>query len=272
MGIEVIFEDQDILIINKPAGLVSNRAQSVKEENLQDWLEKKLATEVMVDWQELVPADFNEEFGTAEEIFKERVGLVHRLDKDTSGVMVAAKNPGSLVNLLAQFRQRLISKRYTCLTHGKFRVPKGTIRAPLGRDRTNRQKFSVISTGRPAITEYEVVDYYPNLNERGQEKLKNFKKKLSSYQGFSLVNCWPKTGRTHQIRVHMKHWQRPLVGDRKYVGKKRARLDRVWCARQFLHASQIKFIHPRTNQEINFEAKLAVDLQQALDLLKLHLT
>ncbi len=267
MNIEVVFEDQDILIINKPAGLVMNRADSVKVLTLQDWLEKKLEKETINDWRELVPADFSEEFGTAEEIFKQRQGLAHRLDKDTSGVIVAAKNPGSLVNLLAQFRQREISKRYTCLTHGKFRVPKGTIRAPLGRDRTNRQKFTISSGGRPSITEYEVIDYHADLNEQGQEKLKKFKKNLLSYQGFSLVNCWPKTGRTHQIRVHMKHWQHPLVGDTKYVGKKRAKLDREWCPRQFLHASSIEFTHPRTNEKVNFEVELADDLKQALNFL-----
>jgi 23S rRNA pseudouridine1911/1915/1917 synthase len=268
VNVEIIFEDQDILVVSKPAGMVSNRAVSVKEPSLQDWLAEKLAAETMVDWQELVPADFSEEFGTAEEIFKERIGLVHRLDKDTSGVMVAAKNPGSLVNLLAQFRERKVNKKYTCLTHGKFRVPQGTIRAPLGRSRKNRQRFDVASEGRAAITEYKVDDYYPDLNEQGLEKLKEFKKKLSSYQGFSLVNCWPKTGRTHQIRVHLRHWQHPLVGDEKYVGKKRAKLDKVWCPRQFLHASQIKFTHPRTNEEVNFEAELAEDLQQALGFLE----
>lgn len=268
MKIELIFEDQDILIINKPAGLVVNQADSVKEETLQDWLaERANGEDFSPDWQQLIPADFSEEFGTAEEIFKERLGMVHRLDKNTSGVMVTAKNPGSLVNLLAQFRQRTVTKKYTCLTHGKFRVPKGVISAPLGRARVDRQKFAVTAAGRPAVTEYEVADYYPALNKSGQEKLGKLVKKASVYQGFSLVNCWPKTGRTHQIRVHLKHWQHPLVGDSKYVGKKRAKLDVVWCPRQFLHASTIELIHPRTNKKISFEAKLASDLKQALSFL-----
>ncbi|MBT3250077.1 MAG: RluA family pseudouridine synthase [Candidatus Pacebacteria bacterium] len=267
MKVEIIFEDQDILVVNKPAGMVSNSAQSVKEPSLQDWLVEKTAQNVSDDWKELVPADFNNEYGTVEEIFKERAGLVHRLDKDTSGVMVAAKNPGSLVNLLAQFRERKTSKKYTCLAHGKFRVPQGNIIAPLGRSRTNRQKFDVSSDGRSATTEYKVIDYYPDLNDQGLEKLKEFKKNLSSYQGFSLVNCWPKTGRTHQIRVHLKHWKHPLVGDDKYVGKKRVKLDEVWCPRQFLHASQINFIHPRTGKKVSFEVELAEDLRQALSFL-----
>lgn len=267
MKIETIFEDQDILIVNKPAGLVVNEASSVKGETLQAWLTKRLDDAETADWQALIPDDFTEEFGTAEEIFSQRQGLVHRLDKDTSGVMITAKNPGALVNLLAQFKQRQVKKKYTCLTHRKFRVPKGTIDAPLARARVDRQKFAVSSAGRSAVTNYELIAYYPNLNELGQEKLAKYKKKLSLYQGFTLVKCWPKTGRTHQIRVHMKHWQHPLVGDSKYVGKRRAKLDELWCPRQFLHASQIEFTHPRTQKKLIFEAELAVDLQYSLSLL-----
>ncbi len=265
--IEIIFEDQDLLIINKPAGLVVNQADSVKGETLQDWLKEKLSEEKMSKWQNLVPVDFQSEFGTPEEVFQQRQGLAHRLDKDTSGVIVTAKNPGALVNILAQFKKREVIKMYTCLTHGKFRVPKATITAPLGRARVDRQKFAVISEGRPAVTDYEVVEFYPGFSEQGLEKLQEVKKQLSVYQGFSLVNCWPKTGRTHQIRVHMKHWKHPLVGDSKYVGKKRVRLDREWCPRQFLHATQIEFLHPRTRKKVEFKAKLSQDLQQVLDLL-----
>ena len=268
MNIEIIFEDEDILVINKPAGLIANRSRTVKDLTLQDRLEERLIAEDFKDWKKLIPADFSEEFGTAEEIFKERLGLVHRLDKNTSGVMVTAKNPGSLVNLLTQFKQRQTSKKYICLVHNKFRVPQGTIRAPLGRSRVDRQKFAVVSNGKPAVTKYKVVDYYLGLNEQGKEKLKDFKKKISVYQGFSLVHCWPKTGRTHQVRVHLKHWKHPLVGDNKYVGKKRAKLDAAWCPRQFLHAAELKFIHPRDGKRVSFEVELPIDLKKVLGLLQ----
>lgn len=268
MNIEVIFEDQDILIINKPAGLVVNQADTVKEFSFQDWLGERLAKEDFAEWQELVPADFNPEFGTPEEIFKQRLGMVHRLDKNTSGVMVAAKNPGALVNLLAQFRQRQVSKKYTCLTHNKFRVPTATISAPLGRMGADRQKFAVIAQGRPAETKYLAKEFFAGLNDRGKEKLGKLKKKGSVYQGFSLVECWPKTGRTHQIRVHMKHWKHPLVGDSKYVGKKRAKLDATWCPRQFLHATELKFTHPRSGKKVSFVAEMATDLKAVLKLLE----
>lgn len=274
MQVDVIFEDTDLVVLNKPAGIVVNEADSVKGETIQAWLAEKLSILNLhspVDpsaWSELVPADFANEYGSPEEIFSQRQGLVHRLDKDTSGVMVAAKNPGALVNLLAQFRLRQVQKEYTCLVHGKLRVPRGIIDAPLGRARVDRQKFAVVADGRTAVTAYEVLTYFTGLNDRGLEKLGSTRNKASIYQGFSLVKARPKTGRTHQVRVHMKHWQHPLVGDHKYVGKKRTRLDKLWCKRQFLHASQISFTHPRTQEKLVFTAQLTSDLQASMGLLE----
>ena len=279
MKIKIIFEDQDLWVINKPPGLVVNRAETVKSPTLQDWLEEQLPPLVEFEkqkssWAELVPTDFDEQYGTPLEIFKKRLGLVHRLDKDTSGVMVLAKNPGALVNLLQQFKQRQTEKRYLCLAHGKFRVPRGNIRAPLGRANYNRQKMAVGPSGKKATTLYEVTKFYPTFKSTViKEKFnKQQQRRLSIYQGFSLVNCWPKTGRTHQVRVHLKHWRHPLVGDEKYAGKKRAKLDLIWCPRQFLHAAELSFNHPRQqkNQKpsVSFEAELTTDLQAVVELLK----
>jgi 23S rRNA pseudouridine1911/1915/1917 synthase len=267
MDIEIIHQDQDILVINKPAGIVVNKAKSVREPTVQDWVSNQLSDIQESQWQELVPTKFDDQYGAPVEIFNQRQGLAHRLDKDTSGVMVWAKNPGSLVNLMHQFKQHQVKKKYTCLTHGKFRIPEGTISAPLGRARVDRQKFAVVSEGREAVTEYQVAQYYPGFSEQGRQELEQIKKKLSLYQGFSLVDCWPKTGRTHQIRVHMKHWLHPLVGDDKYVGKRRAKLDKMWCPRQFLHAARLEFVHPRTQKEVNFTADLTQDLEQVLKFL-----
>lgn len=274
MKIKIIFEDQDLWLINKPPSLVVNRSETVKKPTLQDWLEEQLPPLIELEkqeptWSELVPADFDEQYGTPLEIFKKRLGLVHRLDKDTSGVMVLAKNPGSLVNLLQQFKQRQTKKRYLCLAHGKFRVPRGNIRAPLGRANYNRQKMAVGPGGRKATTRYEVAKFYPAFKPTTiEEKFnKQQQRRLSIYQGFSLVDCWPKTGRTHQVRVHLKHWRHPLVGDEKYAGKKRAKLDPVWCPRQFLHAAELSFIHPRRQREVKFVAELSQDLQAVLKLL-----
>jgi len=218
------------------------------------------------NWQQLLPVDFTDAFGTPESIFEARTGISHRLDKNTSGIFVCAKHPGALLSLLAQFRQRTVQKRYTCLTHGKFAMPEGEVNVPIGRRSSDRKLFAVVSDGRPSLTKYQVQQYYPTFNEAAYSQTTGIKKpRLSMYQGFSLVHCWPKTGRTHQIRVHMAHLQHPLVGDEKYVGKKRARVDVGWCPRQFLHASQIELTHPRTLKRVTFEAPLAEDLQSALE-------
>lgn len=266
---EIIAEDQDLWVINKPPGLVVNRSKTIQEETLQDWLEEQLPAD-QTDWQELVPPDFDDQYGTPQKIFQQRLGLVHRLDRETSGVLVLAKNPGALVNLLQQFKDRSTQKHYLCLAHGNFRVPRGNIRAPIDRAHYDRQKMAVHPGGRPAVTQYQVKSYYPGLKPSVIAKLfnKEEQRQLSLYQGFSLVDCWPKTGRTHQIRVHLKHWRHPLVGDTKYVGRKRSRLDPIWCPRQFLHALSLTLTHPRMGKEVTYEAPLSSDLQQVLSYLE----
>jgi len=294
---KILFEDQDLMVINKPAGLVVNQADSVKVATLQDWLQTLVpqwqSTWVASQWQTLVPADFPIEFGSPESVFSDRVGIGHRLDKDTSGCLVIAKNPGALVQLLKQFRERLVKKTYTCLVHGGFGVKKGEINAPLTRSASDRRQFAVSIDGRPAVTAYQVEREFLGLKglvEAGklgwshldpeyqafqaqfahlpllaQKQLRQHKETYD--QGFSLVSCWPKTGRTHQIRVHLTHLHHPLVGDQVYVGRKRAQLDALWCPRQFLHASRLELTHPRTHQPLVCEAPLPPELQQVLEFL-----
>ena len=201
------------------------------------------------------------------------MGIVHRLDKDTSGVLLLAKNPGSLLHLLAQFKKRETKKTYASLVHGKFAEKTGHIVAPMGRSIHNRLRFVVDSAGRPAITDYKVEREFSGLQEDlaikiGKESRFKVKKVKELYQaGFSLLKLEPKTGRTHQIRVHMSAMQHPLVGDQIYAGKKRVKLDAFWCKRQFLHALSLEFIHPRTGKQVLFEAPLAEDLEKVLKLL-----
>ena len=271
--IEVIFEDQDLLILHKPAGVVVNRAQTVAGETIQDWIEAHIPSVAQksypADWQAMIPDEFTGEFGTPESIFEARTGIAHRLDKDTSGVFVCAKHPGALIRLLDQFKARTIQKKYTCLTHGKFAMPEGEVNVPLGRRSSNRKLFAVVAEGRPALTQYQVQEFFPDFDTKLFEETTNEKSKRTSiYQGFSLVSCWPKTGRTHQIRVHMAHLQHPLVGDVQYVGKKRSRLDVLWCPRQFLHAAEITFAHPRTHKQVTFVAPLPQDLEAVLEFVK----
>lgn len=283
-NLSILFEDEDLLVIDKPAGITVNRAQTNQGDTIQDILEARMNEWHQVaasNWLPLVPEEYPLEFGEPEEIFKQRLGLAHRLDKPTSGVLVLAKNPGALLNVMWQFRQRQVQKKYICLTHGKFALEKGEVNLPLGRSPKTRLKMGVVAGGRPAVTEYEVVSFWPHIDasqvvtalkaaaptNQVPTNYRDFIRRAKIYQGFSLVNCWPKTGRTHQIRVHMAALQHPIVADATYVGKKRLSLDTAWCERLFLHASEIKFIHPRTKEEITIAAALPFDLQQALQVL-----
>lgn len=278
MNIEILYEDADLLVINKPAGLVVNEAASQRgQTTIQSWFWQRLndASEVESQVEEdLLPENFDQRFGTPLEIFAERKGMVHRLDKETSGTLVLAKNPTSLVNLLAQFKNRQTTKKYLSLVHGRFGIEADIISFPIARSTQERTKFRVDIMGREALTFYQVKATYLGLNlnalsERGvtEANLKLLKKHKDSYQGFSLVECWPKTGRTHQLRVHLAHIKHPLVGDKLYVGKKRRKLDVIWCERHFLHASELSFAHPRTKQILTVVAPLPKELEQTLALL-----
>lgn len=272
--IKIVYEDDDILAINKPAGVIVNRAQTVVGDTLQDWLEKNVTEISRIvksgtypdGWMSLIPDEFSDEYGSPQEIFLQRSGIAHRLDKNTSGVMLVAKHPGSLLELLRQFKQREIQKQYVCLTHGKFGTPKGELDVPIGRRSKNRKLFGVVADGRQAVTQYEVQEYFPNFDEkRLLEETGLSELRFSSYNGFSLVKCFPKTGRTHQIRVHMAHLAHPIVGDSSYVGKKRKKIDMLWCKRHFLHAQTIEFKHPRAKKMMVLSADLSSDLQKVLE-------
>ncbi len=264
--IPILYEDDDLVVINKPPGMVANRADTTDEPTLQDWMAERLGEqpEFSHDWQEQVPNDFDVTYGSPEDVFKDRLGLVHRLDKDTSGVMVWAKHPGSLVQLLSDFKQRRVEKKYLALVHGKTQAPEATLSFPLGRASRDRKLFAVRPDGREAVTKYRVKQRFTSLKI---EDLPVTDKRFSIYQGFSLVECWPKTGRTHQIRVHLAHIRHPLVGDTTYVGQKRSRLDPLWCPRQFLHAEQLTLNHPRTHEKTEFTAPLWPDLAKVLEYL-----
>lgn len=283
MHIKILYQDQDIILINKPFGVVVNLANTNKNPSIQEWFALEFLTQEPINylktqnksiWQALVPPEFDASYGSPEEIFINRQGIVHRLDKDTSGVLLLAKNPGALVNLLWQFKQRTTQKSYQCLVHGKPSINEGVIDAPLARSSKDRQKFAVVAGGRTALTHYQVAQNFlaSNLTSYLLSKYPDSKlglrKQARIYEaGFSLINCWPKTGRTHQIRVHLKHLGHPLVGDSTYVGKKRAKIDALWCQRHFLHATSLEFAHPRSGQKMTISAPLTADLQAVLSLL-----
>jgi 23S rRNA pseudouridine1911/1915/1917 synthase len=164
--------------------------------------------------------------------------VVHRLDKDTSGVMLVAKNKSAEIDLAGQFKTHNISKVYLALVRGRLTPEEGVIEASIGRDRYNRKKMAVLAEGRPARTEYRVAKYAGN---------------------HTLLEVMPETGRTHQIRVHLAAIGYPILGDRVYGAKS------PHLTRQFLHASCLGFRHPSTGKPMEFTSELPPDLVQALE-------
>lgn len=229
---KIIYEDKEILVINKPSGLVVNRAESVKGKTLQDWTEKEFRIKNL------------ESRINGKSDFAKRSGIVHRLDKDTSGVMVIARNPKAFENLQSQFKQRKVRKIYLALVHSKVEPRVGDIRMPLSRQPKQRKKFGVRLGGKMSETKYQL---------------------LKVYDQYSLLQLKPKTGRTHQLRVHLSHIGYPIVADPIYLGQKRLKQDQTWCSRLFLHARNLSFIHPQTKKRLVFKATLAKDLRLSFE-------
>lgn len=232
----VIFEDSDLLIINKPAGMVVNKAETAKDFfTLQEWVEERSNLQ---------------KFGTEteeEQVFQQRSGIAHRLDKETSGIMLIAQNPVTLTVLMKQFRERVVEKTYEALVHGKVTPASGEINVPIGRLPWNRTHFGVLPAGRESRTLYKVIAYKQHTFEKKKEVL-------------TLLEAYPKTGRTHQIRVHLRFLGYPIFADSLYAGRKNIRRDRKELSRHFLHAKEIRFTHPRTGESMHFTAKLPSDL------------
>lgn len=234
---KVIYEDESLLILDKPAGVVVNRAESVKGQTVQEWVEKYLGIR-------------NQESGIGG-----RAGIVHRLDKETSGLLIVAKTPEAFENLQRQFKERRVKKTYLALVHGEVKPEEGEIQVPIGRLPWNRKRFGVLPGGREAVTKYKVlsIKHY----ELGKKR-----------ESFSLLELYPETGRTHQIRVHLKYFNHPIFGDSLYAGRKTARADRKILPRLFLHAVKISFLHPESGEIMTFESPLPAELTTFLKTLK----
>lgn len=235
--LNIVFEDSNLIVVNKPAGITVNRSETtIHQFTLQDLIEKENKINTVGEDPE----------------FLQRSGIVHRLDKETSGLILVAKNTAAFRNLQAQFKERTIEKSYLALAHGEIAPKTGEINVPVGRLPWNRKRFGVIAGGRPALTSYEVVEVLSN----GEEPL-------------SLVRLFPKTGRTHQIRVHLKYINHPIVGDPLYGGRKTSRADRRDIDRFFLHAEAISFTHPVSGERMYFKAELPDELKSLLETYKL---
>lgn len=229
--VEIVYEDDVLVVVNKPAGLVVHPAAGVPGGTL--------ANALAFHFQQLSKLS-----GAA------RPGIVHRLDRDTSGLMVVAKQESAHENLQDQFRARTVFKSYVALVHGRVKEDKGQIDEPLARDPRNRTRMAVVRAGRAALSLYRV---------------------RRRFDRFTLLDVQIKTGRTHQIRVHLSWLKHPVVGDETYGGGRdktvpdtriRARISAL--GRQFLHAEALGFHHPGTHEWMRFTAPLPLPLAEFL--------
>jgi len=216
----IVYEDDDLLVVDKPPGLTVHPAPGHSGHTLANAIVSRLAQPDTGD--------------------RQRPGIVHRLDKDTSGLIIVAKNSRAHYDLAGQFKRREVSKVYLALVKGRVTPRVGVIEAPIGRDRSHRERMAIADAvhGREARTGYRVLKYVGN---------------------FSFLEMRPETGRTHQIRVHLAAIGHPVVGDKVYGTASEV------VSRQFLHAHRLRFRLPATGQTVEFRSELPEDLKQALN-------
>jgi len=222
--IKIIFEDENLLIIDKPIGLVVNRSNTYKDTTLQDIVEK------------IYPELFEK---ATDEEFISRSGVVHRLDKDTSGIIVIAKNVDAFYFLQRQFKERKTYKEYIVVAHGDIKDEIVEIEAPLGRSPRSPLKMAVVSSGKQAFTKIE-------------------REKVVEIEGsfYTFAKVFLKTGRTHQIRVHLNAINHPVAGDQVYCAKNLLERDLAIFGRMMLHARFLGFMNPTSQKFQRFESPL----------------
>ena len=219
--LEVVYEDADVIVVNKPVGMVVHPAPGHPDGTLVNALLHHCAGSLSGIGGQLRP------------------GIVHRIDRDTSGLIIAAKNDVAHACLAAQLADHTLARTYECLAVGNFKEDSGTVDAPIGRHRTDRKKMAVVPDGRRAVTHWEVIARYP---------------------GVTHVRCRLETGRTHQIRVHMAYIGHPILGDTVYGAKKPV----AGLTGQCLHAVGLRFIHPRTGEAVELHCPLPQEFQEQL--------
>ncbi|WP_368251556.1 RluA family pseudouridine synthase [Enterococcus sp. 2201sp1_2201st1_B8_2201SCRN_220225] len=221
--LDIVYEDQDVAVVNKPQGMVVHPSAGHPNGTLVNAL--------LYHMQDL--SSINDVI---------RPGIVHRIDKDTSGLLMIAKNDFAHESLAKQLKEKTSLRKYVALVHGVIPHEKGVIEAPIGRSKTDRKMQAVIEEGKPAVTHFQV---------------------LERFAAFTLVELQLETGRTHQIRVHMKYIDYPLAGDPVYGPKKTLKGNG-----QFLHAQVLGFEHPRTGEFLTFEAPIPEIFQKTLEKLR----
>lgn len=240
MEIQILYEDDDTIVINKPVDVVVNRAASVGEFTIQDWVEAKF------------PENFKAD---NDKLFRDRSGVCHRLDKETSGCLMIAKNTEALKYYLSLFKDRKIIKEYVALVHGRVEPNEGDVILPLKRSIFDREKFQVHYEGKRAVTGWKVLERftYP-----GHEHWKD---------SLTYLRLFLKTGRTHQIRVHLSFLGWPIFSDYKYLNVKFGREDRKFLSHHFLHAAYLEFKNFK-GEKVVAEAPLPDDCQRFLETLE----
>jgi 23S rRNA pseudouridine1911/1915/1917 synthase len=224
MKLDIVYEDQDVVIVNKERGLVVHPAPGHYSGTLVNGL--------MAHCQDLSGIN-----GVL------RPGIVHRIDKDTSGLLMVAKNDKAHLSLANQLKEHTVTRSYVAIVHGKIQHDKGTIDAPIGRDPRQRQEMTVIASGKQAVTHFRV---------------------LERFERFSIVELKLETGRTHQIRVHMKYIGHQIAGDPKYGPAKTLSISG-----QALHAQVLGFDHPSTGQRLEFSAPIPEDMDKEMKILRM---
>lgn len=219
--LDVVYEDSDVIVVNKPKGLVVHPAPGHPDGTLVNALLHHCGDSLS---------------GIGGE---KRPGIVHRIDRDTSGLIIAAKNDAAHLALAAQLADHTLARTYECLSVGSFRQDSGTVDAPIGRSRSDRKKMAVVAGGRPAITHWEVLARYP---------------------GVTHLRCRLETGRTHQIRVHLAYIGHPILGDTVYGNRKPV----PGLTGQCLHATGLRFLHPRTGRPVELTCPRPEEFERML--------
>jgi len=281
---KIIFEDDQILVVDKPAGLIVNRSDTCGEETLQDQLSKYF--------------NLGKNLGIGD-----RAGIVHRLDRETSGLLLVAKTQEAFENLQRQFKDRKVAKEYIALVHGAMKNESGTIDADIGRI-GKFGKFGAVDQGRASRTDFKVVSRYQlrescfnvlisvgrtsidsvRFSDISGSPLKLCLRRMADIhqniltrprinylrhhaEDYTLLHLFPRTGRTHQVRVHLKSIGHPVVSDLIYTPQKLLKFDLSWCPRLFLHAQSLEFINPVSGKGLKLTCDLPKDLQEALGFL-----
>lgn len=219
MNLDIVYEDHDVIVVNKPRGMVVHPAETYREPTLVNGL--------LYHCNDLSGIN-----GVL------RPGIVHRIDKDTTGLLIVAKNDMAHESLVRQLQSKTVSRKYMALVHGNIEHNEGTIDAPIGRDTIDRLKMAVVKNGRHAVTHFTVVE---------------------RFKEYTLTECRLETGRTHQIRVHMSYINHPLAADKKYGRKRTLNADG-----QLLHAYELTFMHPKTQENITVSCDLPNDFKSIL--------